>query len=67
MRRFWPHLAADSALDQLANALIPALASEARLVILAGLIFCQVVILWRPVSEWVDAGLNGDLELPKPE
>jgi hypothetical protein len=31
MRRFWPHLAADSALDQLAHVFIPALASEARL------------------------------------
>jgi hypothetical protein len=58
MRRFWPHVAVDSALDQLASAFVPNLASEARLVCLAGLILIQLAILWRPVSEWVESGLN---------
>jgi hypothetical protein len=60
MRKLWLHIAADRAVDQLVCSMFPALLSEARLFIWAGLILLQLAILWRPVSQWVELGLNSD-------
>jgi hypothetical protein len=50
MRKLWPHLAAEPAVDQVVSALVPAISAETRLAIWTALLLLPLLILWDPLS-----------------